>query len=106
MADGQFQSGGSRPPDLFRAPLPRQRQLNEVDRVLAAPLYLAEQRPSLLCQSMSLCRIILSFPSVYVSTPDKPWSDETLMILAISEGRRPWAIRGRNLVSFCPSVNC
>ena len=54
--------------DLFRAPLSRQRQLNEVDRVLWHPV-LDTAAPSLLCQSMSLCRIILSFPSVTSQLP-------------------------------------
>ena len=52
--------------DLFRAP--RQRQLNEVDRVLWHPV-LGRAAPPLLRQSMSLCRIILSFPSVTSQLP-------------------------------------
>ncbi len=49
--------------DLFRAPLQRQRQVNEVDRILWYPVP-GRGSPSLLCQSMSPCRVILLFQSV------------------------------------------
>ena len=67
MADGHS-NPVTHAADLFRAPLPRQRQLNEVDRVLWHPV-LGGAAPSLLCQNMSLCRIILSFPSVTSQLP-------------------------------------
>ena len=67
MADGHI-NPVAHTADLFRAPLSRQRQLNEVDRVWWHPVP-GRAAPSLLCQSMSLCRIILSFLPVTSQLP-------------------------------------